>query len=677
LSTILQQEKMNNLKNSKQVKYFSVFFFIGLLILCSGCAYYNTFYNARRYFEEGEKARLETVGESLPSSAKNAYQSVIDKSIIILNKYPQSKYVFPAMFLIGKSRYHLGEYTQAENIFRRLGQEGRAEYQNESQYWLALTKWKSGKPLPALNDLHTLYDQINDNQFLAKIHLSIAEIYLEIEETDQALVSLDNAADLTKDRSEKDQIYYRLSTLAFDQQEYDRALSAYRNVIKYTMVKKRKEDANLQIVTIYRIKEKFSEASNKIKDLLADENFKTVHGELEMELAKISIDQGDLEVAKTRFESITIDYERSEVSAEAYYHLGENSLKERGFEEALNYYEQVSSESRKSAFLKPSQRRIKEIQAYRTARNEMDALLEEKTANPSLVSESDSLGITKDDALEPSPSQHLPKIGLSGVPVQIDSTSVGSKETNPQNILSKKNQIAEKLYSLAELNAFHFDHFDSAIVYLQDIIENYTDTDIYPKSLFTLRFLFFESSDTAEAVQLEDILLEQFPESEFSLAIGKSQDIEEGSNDNFLRDAEQLWAQDKEASLNEYKSIVSADSTSDLAAKAVYSLAYHYDLFLHNADSALKYYEMIQNFHPESEQASVSRTRYTILKNLIREDSGGELEEEKQFSSSKTVPLDSIPPIPHKSVSQDSTISIVNHDSVSTPIDTTIIKHAY
>jgi len=396
-----------------------------------------------------------------------------------------------------------------------------------------------------------------------------------------------------------------------------------------------------------------------------------------MELAKISIDQGDLEVAKTRFESITVDYERSEVSAEAYYHLGEHSLKERGFEEALNYYEQVSSESRKSAFLKPSQRRIKEIQAYRTARNEMDALLEEKTANPSLVSEPDSLGITKDDALEPSPSQHLPKIDFSGVPVQFDSTSADSNETNPQNLLSKKNQIAEKLYSLAELNAFHFDHFDSAIVYLQDIIENYTDTDIYPKSLFTLRFLFFERGDTAEAVQLEDILLEQFPESEFSLAIGKSQDIEEGSHDNFLRDAEQLWAQDKEASLNEYKSIVSADSTSDLAAKAVYSLAYHYDLFLHNADSALKYYEMIQNFHPESEQASASRTRYTILKNLLREDSGGELEEEKQFSSSKTVPLDSIPPIPHKSVSQDSTISIVNHDSVSTPIDTTIIKHAY
>jgi len=172
---------------------------------------------------------------------------------------------------------------------------------------------------------------------------------------------------------------------------------------------------------------------------------------------------------------------------------------------------------------------------------------------------------------------------------------------------------------------------------------------------------------------LEEILLEQFPESEFSLAIGKSKGLEGGSQDNFLRDAEQLWVQDKEASLNEYKSIVSADSTSDLAAKAVYSLAHHYDLFLHNADSALKYYEMIQHLHPESEQASASRARYIALKNLLRGESEEDLEAEKKSSSLKTVPLDSIPPAPHKSVSQDSAISIIKPDSIHVPIDTTVI----
>ena len=91
----------------------------------------------------------------------------------------------------------------------------------------------------------------------------------------------------------------------------------------------------------------------------------------------------------------------------------------------------------------------------------------------------------------------------------------------------------------------------------------------------------------------------------------------------------------------------------------------------------MKYYEMIQHLHPVSEQASASRARYIALKNLLRGESEEDLEAEKKSSSLKTVPLDSIPPAPHKSVSQDSAISIIKPDSVSAPIDTAVIKHAY
>jgi len=667
-------EKIKYSLKIKQIKYYLVFFFTGIIIFCSGCAYFNTFYNARRYFEEGEKARLENIGGSLPSSAKNAYKSVIDKSILTLNKYPQSKYVLPAMLLIGKSRYHLGEYTQAENMFRQLEQEGAAEYQQESQYWLALTKWKSGKLQPALDDLHTLYDQINDNQFLAKIHLSVAEIYLEIEKTDQALASLEKAADLTKDRSEKDQIYYRLSTLAFDQQEYDRALFAYRNVIKYTMVKKRKEEANLQIVRVYRLKEDFKQASKKIKDLLADGDFETVHGDLELELVKIFLDQGEEGMAKTRLETITNDYKKTEVSAEAFYLLGENTLNNREFEEALTHFEQVSTESRKSEFIKISKRRIKEINAYQSARNELSELTGEKTVVPPLLDESGIEKTTKVDSLRSFSKHNLAKIGLSDEAGEFDSTNVDSNEANSQSLLLKQNQIAEKLYSLGELDAFHFDRSDSAIVHLQNIIENYPDTDLYLKSLFTLSFLFFERGDTTKGENLEDILLEQFPESEFSLVIRKRKGLEEGAQDNFLRDAEQLWDQDQEASLHEYKSIIAADSTSALAARAVYFLAHRYDYYIHNADSALKYYEMIQHLHPESEQASASKSRYSTLKYLLGEDSDEEIKIEKQSYVPKQFSLDSISLDIYRSISRrDTALKFVKQDSLTLPIDTSVI----
>ena len=175
---------------NKTKRIISIFIAVHLLFLFSGCAYFNTFYNAERYFQEAEKARLLKAGESLPSSAKTAYQNVIDKSIHVIKKYPQSKYVHPAMLLIGKSRFYLEEFTQAESMFRQLKQEGGEDYESESQFWLALTKWKSGKVQSALDELHSLNKKDSDNQFKAKIFLSLAEIYIEIEMSEKSLFSL-------------------------------------------------------------------------------------------------------------------------------------------------------------------------------------------------------------------------------------------------------------------------------------------------------------------------------------------------------------------------------------------------------------------------------------------------------------------------------------------------------
>ena len=85
---------------NKTKRIISIFIAVHLLFLFTGCAYFNTFYNAERYFQEAEKARLLKAGESLPSSAKTAYQNVIEKSIHVIKKYPQSKYVYPAMLLL-------------------------------------------------------------------------------------------------------------------------------------------------------------------------------------------------------------------------------------------------------------------------------------------------------------------------------------------------------------------------------------------------------------------------------------------------------------------------------------------------------------------------------------------------------------------------------------------------
>ena len=63
---------------------------IGIYLL--SCAYFNTFYNAEQYFKRAEKIRLEKAGETVPVSAIDSYSKVIEKSRMVLEEYPDTRY---------------------------------------------------------------------------------------------------------------------------------------------------------------------------------------------------------------------------------------------------------------------------------------------------------------------------------------------------------------------------------------------------------------------------------------------------------------------------------------------------------------------------------------------------------------------------------------------------------
>ena len=111
----LKMTSINQFLHSKSILAMTAF------LLLTSCAYFNTFYNARYYFKQAEKQRLQKAGESIPPSAIDAYGKVIDKSQYVLDKFPDSKYYPEALFLIGKSRFHRKEYRSARRAFLRNG----------------------------------------------------------------------------------------------------------------------------------------------------------------------------------------------------------------------------------------------------------------------------------------------------------------------------------------------------------------------------------------------------------------------------------------------------------------------------------------------------------------------------------------------------------------------------
>jgi len=571
------------------------FIFTISLFLLSSCAYFNTFYNAEEYFEKAEKQRLEKAGESIPPGAIDAYGKVIEKSQHVIDKYPESRYVNDALMLIGKSRFHRKEYRIAESIFKQYS-DSYQERKNEAEYWQALCKWKLGKPQPALESLTSMLE-LSDDDFRSSIYLSIAEIHLDNEEHDLALINLVNSAEMNRDRDERGQIYYRIADLAFKRENYEQALTANEEVVKNSSSKKRKEEANLQIVKIHRLQGNWNKVKSMIKNMLLDDTFKSIHGDLELELVKLYQMDGLIEEAVTRLESIKEDYKNSKTSAEAYYIHGEIALYDQwNLDDAKKYFGQVTREFRKSIYTSTANLRAKEITKYQESKNALsdlrNSIVEQQTQLDSLTNDS-LITVTRESLNE------------------------------------SKNLISDHIFNMGELEAFHFKRQDSSIVLFQEIIDDHPESQYYPRSLFVLFYIHSENDRDENAKIFSDRILTEFPSSEYSDYLRKTLDlpVDEGSVQALLRKGELEWLINPNNALPIYRSVIEKDSKSESAIRAAYFLAHHYDYTFYEADSAMKYYTWIHDEHGDSEQALESQTRYNSLQQStkpIGEESHGD-----------------------------------------------------
>jgi len=557
-----------------------------LLFVFSSCAYFNTFYNARQYFEQAEKQRLEKAGESIPPGAIDAYGKVIDKSQYVIDKYSDSKLVKEALLLIGMSRFHRKEYRIAETVFKQYV-ETYADNVDQAEYWLALCKWKLGKPQPALDVLQSMLETATDKNFISSIYLSKAEINLDIDNSKLALEYLVLAAETNKDRDERGQIYYRIAELAYNAEDYEQSLSANTEVVKNSTSKKRKEEANLQIVRIHRLLGNWDTVKDLIKSMLLDETFKTIHGDLDLELVKLYQMDGLMEEAITRIESIKEDYKNSKTSAEAYYIHGEIALYDYwNLDDAKKYFEWVTREYRQSIYTSTANLRAKEITKYQESLEEITTLDDQILLTIAVL---DSL---IDDSLK----------------------SVREKEVNNSRI-----SIASHLYNLGELEAFHFKRQDSSMTHFQRIVDEFPETDYYPKSLFALYYINFSTGDTITAEIYSKRILDELPSSEYADFLRKALNlpVDQGSVQAMLRQGELEWLINPTNALTHYRNIILTDSQSETAARAAYFLAYNYDYTFYEPDSALKYYSWLHENHENSEQALASKLRFEILQQIL------------------------------------------------------------
>ena len=549
-----------------------------IFITCANFkAYFNTFYNAEEFFEKAEKIRLQNRGEKIPQSAINDYEKVIEKSRLVLDEYPEFKLRKKAFILIVQSHFYRGELRETVGALGEMKDEFGDKVYIEVEFWTSLVKWKQNKPQPAINGLNELINYGLNVDMEAKAYLTIAEIFLEQKMHTEAMDNLEKSAERIQDQNEKGQIYYRIAELSFDAKSYDRALSAYQEVIKNSQSKKQIQEGNLTTVQIYRLKGNLDLAASSIKNMLLDENYKSIYADLELELAKLYDQQNMISESRNRLESIVQDYPKTTVSAEAYYMLGNYSIEQDwDMEDALKQYSSVVKENKQSLYAQPAQVRIKEINTYQQSKLDL---------------ESWSLRIAESDTIA---DFHFTE--------------------------DEQNELAKNLYSLTELEAFHFDRSDTGLVYLDLLIQYAYQSKLFPKALYAKSVILEDKGELSLSKLLKQRIVNEFPKTDFALAIintDKSYKIMTSTSDEKLLTAERKWNDNPALAMDGYREIVIEDTVSESSVKAAYFLAYQYDHYFVQPDSALKYYEWILKHHSDSYQAEPSGKRAAFLNSVF------------------------------------------------------------
>jgi len=541
-----------------------------LITIIGGCAYFNTFYNAKQYFNEANKIRLEKDGQAIPITAMDKYGKAIKKCKKVLEEFPESKLRIDAFLLMAKAQFYRSDYDLALNNLMDVSKEGSPSQKEEASYWKALCKWKKGNLQASMDELNSLLSNSTSKSILSKCHLSLAEISKELNDQDLALFHLKKGAKLTQERDEKGVIYGRLAEMAFELEQYDIAKDGYINVIAHSLAKEKIENAHIQILKILRIQKKYRLASRKIKGLLADDKFKRIAGDLELELVNLYKAEGEKDEIETRLQSIVNDYQRTKVSAEAYYQLGTIYSNEKwDLGKAKEYFENVSKESSKSLFSSSAKSRLKAITTYQNAEKDIETLI----SQASQIESDSSMSVS-----EVVPDRSLPEL----------------------------------YYQIADLEAFTFTRYSESINVFKKVIVDYPDTEFKPKSMFALNFIYNQLTDSLNAQKIREDLISQFPNSEYSSYLSGEKFIINDKQKLLFENSEKISKTNQIEAIKSYKATLKLNLKGPLAVPAAFSIAYYYDQET-LPDSALKYYQWIIDNFPKSDQSSKATERMEAI----------------------------------------------------------------
>ena len=281
-----------------------------VLILATsvGCVYYNTFYHARKNFNEAESRRKNLARGASTRGLASYYSKSVDKAEKVLEKWPDSKWADDALYVCGVSYFFMEKYDKSEKRFRELiASYPESKYVRESRVYLAQAKLMLKDIDEAMVLFQELYGTNESRSIREKAAQALGEYYFQEKEYEQAEVYFQALIDSLGDDITRLNSQLYIADGQFAQFEFMNALESYEQVLDMD------PESDIKYQAVYRIGEclyflgDIEGGLENYQMLVDDEIFYDSLAAVRLMVALGHEMDGDLELAVGVYEQIVLE----------------------------------------------------------------------------------------------------------------------------------------------------------------------------------------------------------------------------------------------------------------------------------------------------------------------------------------------------------------------------------
>ena len=249
------------------------------------------------YFKTGEilfKWEKHPAGKQFQES-KAAFEKAIAR-------YPGSKKVSQALFMVGECLRKTGLYEEAlapyREIFKRY-----PEYGN-----------------------------------LDKVQFSIAECYFAAEKYDYAIKEYEGVITKFPNSSMKEEAFFQIGVCLADLGLYEKAISVYGEILENFPNSERKDDVRFSMAGIYLLQGRYNDAMEGYRAMMGKYPYDYHNAKAQFMIAECLAKQNKFNEARKALVNVIYNYMNNTWAQEAVYKIGDYYFEEKNIKRAVDFY---------------------------------------------------------------------------------------------------------------------------------------------------------------------------------------------------------------------------------------------------------------------------------------------------------------------------------------------------